>query len=118
MDLERPGRTFVFAHFLIPHDPYVFTSDGSFVNEDQRADRTLEQLFIDQALYTMDRVEAFVDKALAGPDETDPIIIFTTDEGPNPLAYERHPETYDWETASTPTCARSSRSSSSSTCRT
>lgn len=98
--LDRPGRTFVFAHFLIPHDPYVFAQDGSFVTEDQRADRTIEQLFIDQSLYTMARVDAFVDKALAGPDETDPIIIFTTDEGPNPRKSEIHPDTYDYEKAS------------------
>jgi hypothetical protein len=48
----------------------------------------------------MTRVQAFVRRALAGPDDTDPIIVVTTDEGPNPLAYERHPETYDWEKAS------------------
>lgn len=98
--LDRPGRTFVFAHFLVPHDPYVFNPDGSFVDEDERADRSRERLFLDQAAYTMDRVEAFARRALAGPDETDPIIIVTTDEGPNPLAFERHPETYNWEQAS------------------
>ena len=98
--LERPGRTFVFAHFLVPHDPYVFNLDGSFVTDEQRADRTRERLFLDQARYTMDRVEAFVARALAGPDESDPIIVVTTDEGPNPLAYDRHPETYNWERAS------------------
>lgn len=97
--LDRPGRTFVFAHFLVPHDPYVFQVDGSFVSEEERAERSRERLFLDQATYTMSRVEAFVRKALAGPDESDPIIVVTTDEGPNPLAYERHPETYDWEQA-------------------
>ncbi len=98
--LERPGLTFVFAHFLVPHDPYVFELDGSFVSPERRADRTPAQLFIDQSRYTMDRVEAFVREALAGPDETDPIIVVTTDEGPNPPGYERNPETYNWETAS------------------
>jgi hypothetical protein len=98
--LDRPGRTFVFAHFLIPHDPYVFAEDGSFVTDEQRSDRTPERLFVDQSRYTMTRVEAFVQEALAGPDETDPIIVFTTDEGPNPLESERHPDTYDYEKAS------------------
>jgi hypothetical protein len=98
--LDRPGRTFVFAHFLVPHDPYVFGQDGSFVTDEQRAERTTQRLFIDQSRYTMGRVDSFVREALAGPGETDPIIVVTTDEGPNPRAYERHPETYDWEHAS------------------
>src|SRR4029453_1716434 len=97
--LDRPGRTFVFAHFLVPHDPYVFGEDGHFVTEDESADRTREQLFIDQSRYTMDHVESFVREALAGPDETDPIIVFTTDEGPNPLAYEKDDDAFDWEQA-------------------
>jgi hypothetical protein len=92
--LDRPGRTFVFAHFLVPHDPYVFGADGHFVTEDESADRTRGQLFIDQSRYTMDRVEA-----LAGPDETDPIIVVTTDEGPNPRAYEKDDDAFDWERA-------------------
>jgi len=98
--IDRPGRTFVFAHFLVPHDPYVFNTDGSFVDEPERSERSRERLFLDQAQYTMARVEAFTRLALAGPDETDPIIIVTTDEGPNPLAFDRHPETYNWEQAS------------------
>jgi hypothetical protein len=98
--LDRPGRTFVFAHFLVPHDPYVFAEDGAFVTDDQRAERTRERLFLDQSRYTMARVEAFVREALAGPDATDPILVVTTDEGPNPLAYEQDPERYNWEQAS------------------
>jgi hypothetical protein len=98
--LDRPGRTFVFAHFLVPHDPYAFAIDGSFVGEEERAERSREQRFLDQSMYTMARVEAFAREALAGSDESDPIIVVTTDEGPNPLAYERHPEAYNWEQAS------------------
>jgi hypothetical protein len=98
--LDRPGRTFVFAHFLVPHDPYVFDADGGFVTDEERADRSRERLFVDQSRYTMDRVESFVREALAGPDETDPIIVVTTDEGPNPLAYEKDDDAFDWERAS------------------
>ena len=28
--LEEPGPTYVFAHFLLPHTPYVFLEDGTF----------------------------------------------------------------------------------------
>jgi hypothetical protein len=97
--LDRPGRTYVFAHFLVPHDPYVFDATGKFVTDEEGADRSREQLFIDQSRYTMDRVESFVRKALAGPGETDPIIVVTTDEGPNPLAYEKDDDAFDWEKA-------------------
>ncbi len=98
--LARPGRTFVFAHFLVPHDPYVFAADGSFVTDDEQEERETERLFIDQARYTMTRVETIVRKALEGPDATDPIIVVTTDEGPNPLSFEHDEDTYDWEQAS------------------
>ncbi|MFL5750918.1 MAG: hypothetical protein ACJ767_09920 [Chloroflexota bacterium] len=98
--LGRPGRTFVFAHVLVPHDPYVFATDGSFVTDDAAADRSREQLFLDQSRYTMGRVESFVREALAGPDESDPIVVVTTDEGPNPLAYEQDDDAFDWQAAS------------------
>ena len=69
------------------------------MTDEQRAERSREQLFLDQSRYTMEQVEGFVRKALAGPDETDPIMIVTTDEGPNPLAYEQDSESFNWEEA-------------------
>ena len=97
--LDRPGRTFVFAHFLVPHDPYVFDADGAFVTPEAAEGRSRQQRFLDQSRYTMARVAAFVREALAGPDETDPVIVVTTDEGPNPLAYEKDEDAFDWEHA-------------------
>jgi hypothetical protein len=97
--LDRPGRTFVFAHFLVPHDPYVFGEDGSFVSEEDAVGRSRQRQFLDQSRYTMRRVESFVRDALAGPDDADPIIVVTTDEGPNPLAFERDDDAFDWEAA-------------------
>src|SRR5205823_6568027 len=29
------GPNFVFAHILIPHDPYVFAADGTYVSKDE-----------------------------------------------------------------------------------
>ena len=34
---ELPGPKFVFAHLLLPHDPYVFDRDGSFMDREQVA---------------------------------------------------------------------------------
>ena len=34
-----PGPKFVFAHVLLPHDPYVFRADGSVIPEEDRSAR-------------------------------------------------------------------------------
>ena len=35
--VSDPEPTFTFAHFLLPHVPYIFLADGSFVPSDQIA---------------------------------------------------------------------------------
>jgi hypothetical protein len=73
---RRP--TFVFAHFLIPHGPYVFRADGSFRAE--RVRRGRKQGYLGQLRYVNGRILSLVDRLLAGAD--DPIIILQADEGP------------------------------------
>ena len=36
---DDPGPAFVFAHVMIPHPPYTFASDGSFVTDEQDVGR-------------------------------------------------------------------------------
>src|SRR5215210_5015246 len=55
--IATPGPKFVFAHFLIPHDPYVFGPDGTFVTPEERAKMTPAERFLGQALYTNSRLE-------------------------------------------------------------
>jgi hypothetical protein len=97
--IATPGPKFVFAHFLIPHDPYVFGPDGTFVTPEERAKMTPAERFLGQALYTNSRLEEIARKLLAGPEADRPIVIIQTDEGPNPPRYELDDAAFDWTTA-------------------
>jgi hypothetical protein len=96
-----PGPKFVFAHMLLPHPPYIFARDGSFVADEVVADRPQAVGYGEQLLYLQTRVEALVDRLLDRPEPERPIIILQADEGPYPRAYARDPNTFDWSTATT-----------------
>jgi hypothetical protein len=82
-----PGRKFVFAHILMPHPPYVLAEGGRPVFKQEATDRKEAELLQAQLRYTDERVRDIVDALLSGPDETDPIIVISGDEGPY-LCYE------------------------------
>ncbi len=95
---DVPGRKFVFAHILMPHTPYVLAKDGRFVLEAEAKQKSEAELYAQQLEFTNQKINEIVAKLLAGPDEEDPIIIITADEGPY-LCYEvdcvdGSPETY------------------------
>ncbi len=95
-----PGPKFVFAHILIPHDPYVFREDGTAVPAaDGEGAGDVKAAFLAQALYTNRRLEEVARALLAGPEATRPIVVIQTDEGPNPPRYERDPDRFDWTAA-------------------
>lgn len=77
---ERP--LYVFAHFLLPHDPYVFATDGRCVTVEDSAARGKPQGYLDQLVYA-DRVIAELVEALQERD-VPPVILITADEGPFP----------------------------------
>jgi hypothetical protein len=84
--LERlasvPGRKFVFAHLLIPHPPYVLAADGRRMLEHEARTRPEAELYREQLGFVSAHVKQLVDALLAGPDESDPIIVIMGDEGP------------------------------------
>ena len=78
-----PGPKFVFAHILLPHDPYVFRADGSFLTEAEAKAETNERtLYAGQLAYANTQIKSIVDNLLAGPEATRPIVIIEGDEGP------------------------------------
>lgn len=77
-----PGRKFVFAHILLPHAPYVFGPDGETVLEEQEDAAPEAEVFGGQLAYTNARIRETVAALLAGPPESDPIIVIQADEGP------------------------------------
>ena len=65
--IRRPGPTFVFAHLLVPHPPYVFRADGSMTTVEERRSGSREQLYQDQLTWTNGRILDLVDQALDVP---------------------------------------------------
>ena len=74
------GPKFVFAHFLLPHPPYVFDRDGARVPSQQRAGN--KRAFLEQLRFTNARIRHIVERVLEG--SRDPIVILQADEGPYP----------------------------------
>jgi len=77
-----PRPTYTFAHFTMPHPPYVFNADGTYRPQDDPA--PIEQKYVDQLRATNDLIDGLIDSLLAGPEGEDPILVLQSDEGPYP----------------------------------
>ncbi len=99
---HEPGPKFVLAHILLPHPPFVFDRDGSFINDEAAAAMTNEELHNRQLDYTNARIREIVTGLLSLPERERPIIIFQADEGPWPPSYsaERRSSS-DWAAGAT-----------------
>jgi hypothetical protein len=95
-DLGEPK--FVFAHLLLPHNPYMFDRDGSYMDEEQVAEQGLHDSFIRQLQFTNDRLLGIIDNIIARSDEP-PVILLQADEGPFPDRYVVNDLNFDWHGA-------------------
>ena len=93
------GPKFVHAHFALPHEPYVFHADGSFVSPDEEARRPRIENYVDQMQYANAQVLAWLDSILDVPPDQRPIVIVQSDEGPFPVRYARNEPAFDWTSA-------------------
>lgn len=82
---SNPKATFGYAHFLVPHPPYVFARDGSAQSELHQATRTEQELYVDQVIATNRLILKTIDDII-GTSATKPIIILQADEGPYLMA--------------------------------
>lgn len=73
----EPGPKLVYAHFLLPHPPFRFGRHG----EEVASGGTYEEQYLDQLIYTNDRILQLVDTIIARSARP-PIIIVQADEGP------------------------------------
>lgn len=89
--------TFVFAHMLIPHDPYVANEKGEFITFEEE-ERNEEESYINQLIFTNKKI-AEVIEALLETSGDKPIIILQGDEGPFPERYKENVRGFDWKTA-------------------
>jgi hypothetical protein len=77
-----PGPKFVFAHFILPHDPYVFRADGSLRSQTEYQSMDEPTLYADHLAYANSQIKDIVGYLLAGPESERPIVIIQGDEGP------------------------------------
>lgn len=87
---RQPGPKFVFAHFILPHHPYLFDREGRILREAQLSNQFEFQKrlwerrdqYLDQLLYVNRRVMEAIDQILTDSARP-PIIILQSDHGPN-----------------------------------
>ncbi|HET6745482.1 MAG TPA: hypothetical protein VFH90_06485 [Candidatus Limnocylindria bacterium] len=91
----RGGPTFVFAHILLPHPPYIFNADGSVLAADVAKGRNDRVNYVEHVRFANARVLEAIDALLRGSG-SDPIIILQADEGPWPRAFSRQQGKYQW----------------------
>jgi hypothetical protein len=77
-----PGPKFVFAHILLPHDPYVFRADGSPLPEAEADTGNERDLYAAHLAFANAQIKTVVDQLFAGPEDSRPIVIIEGDEGP------------------------------------
>lgn len=76
----REEPTFVFAHFLTPHRPYVFHPDGTFVTREERTIGREVDFYLGQIEFINREIKELV-QHLLDTSELDPIIVIQADHG-------------------------------------
>jgi hypothetical protein len=92
----RPGPTYVFAHLLVPHPPYVFNADGSIASRELTLSRPETERYNQQLQWTNTRVLQALDRLLDKPEDEQPIIILQADEGPWPPGFSADQVNFQW----------------------
>jgi hypothetical protein len=93
-----PHPTFTFAHFTLPHPPYVFDAQGHYMVPEQFGGGS-DAAYLGQLQYTNDRILQMVDSLLSGPDASDPILVIQSDEGPHPYRLDADEDAFEWPEA-------------------
>jgi hypothetical protein len=94
--VPEPGPKFVFLHVMVPHPPYVFDRDGSYVTRDQQNRRTFAENYTNSVVAANAMIRQLVDAILRN-SSSPPVIIVQADEGPYPPGTGA--DTFDWRTA-------------------
>lgn len=78
---------FVFAHILLPHEPYVFGKDCEFLSREEVRNKTDQENYLNQLACTNKKIKHFVNQLLK-KSKNPPVIILQADEGPHPIKYK------------------------------
>jgi len=80
---EQEGPKFVFAYFYCPHQPFVFSPNGEYIDAQDYDNYEEKQVYLGQYIFISAEIEKLVD-ALLEKSETPPIIILQSDHGIRP----------------------------------
>lgn len=91
------GPKFVFAHILLPHDPFVFDKNCNPISERIVNTMQHQENYINQVQCANKKIETLLNQILS-ESKTKPVIIFQADEGPFPMNSPLPPK-QSWATA-------------------
>lgn len=84
---EKPaGGKFIFAHVLVPHDPYYFNADGSIsaTPDGNNLGKPVKQKYLGQVQYINNQMKTLISKIKKNTDNK-AVILIQSDEGPYPI---------------------------------
>jgi hypothetical protein len=82
---QDPDRKQIFAHFLVPHPPFVLNADGSCRSLERATKSSRNENYLAQIRFANRELVRLVDSILAGPRPA--MIVIHSDEGPWPSPY-------------------------------
>jgi hypothetical protein len=88
---ETAGGRFIFAHMLLPHDPFFFNADGSLstnVSANNIGQR-IEDKYLGQVGYVNRRLYSLIEQ-INRKSESGAVIVLQADEGPYPSQFINH----------------------------
>lgn len=84
---KETSPKFIFAHFILPHGPYVFNAEGKPITEAEAVKIGEEKGYLQQLQFTNTVIKDLVETLLVNSQEP-PIIVIQSDEGPCGIAKE------------------------------
>lgn len=88
---QAPGGRFIFAHLIIPHEPYNFNADGSLSanSGSNNTGQPIKQKYLGQLQYINNQIEPILSK-IKQNSSGQAVVILQSDEGPQPQALNDH----------------------------
>lgn len=79
---EVPSPKFVYAHIMLPHEPFLFDKEGKKIDWNDRSNYRDKNIYLEQLIFTTRNMETIIDSLLKQyPEDDPPIIIIQSDHG-------------------------------------
>lgn len=92
------GPKFVFAHILLPHEPYIFHADGSYKDVKEEEAMTILDNYLEHLEFTNSQIARLL-PIIRDNAGSEAVVILQSDEGPHPLVHGDGKEVLEWHSA-------------------